>query len=639
MFEVLWALVPATTLLCATVALRGPRDEGLDLAEGFLRALVALALLATVSTEALGAVSLLRVGPVRAVWLCALVLALHGARRRGIPRVTLPADPVTRGALALAAAVLGPTLVVALVAPPTTLDVLTYHLPRVMHWIQNAGPRAFPSFNYKLLAYPPGSSYLVAHAVLLPGGGDRYVALPQWFALAGCAAAAATITRRLGGRAEASVMAALGVLTLPMAVAQSMTAQNDLLAALWVLCLGCFVARPDHATPRGAAWQGAALGLVLVTKPTGLLAAAPIFGLGALRALRTAREGSARAVGHTLAAGLLALALMAPHATRSVRVFGEVFHDEGDTQAQTHGARQTASTALRYLWLNVPSAAAWDALVAAHRATLGDPWDRATTRASCVGLPTRYLAWRLATPSEDHAAGPLHFALTALGLAALARGAARGRRRARLILGIAATLGVGFLAFCTLVKWQQWGNRLTLPFALTAVTLAAMATPSSRGARLALSGALLLAALPHVAWQRGHPLLPLPAWVYAPRDVPGAPPDVHVRDVLRTPRDELRFEGYGRVREPPIQRVVGVLDHHPALRRFALAGNTELAEYLLWTALRRRQRPFVLAHATPIPATRALPPEVPLAEIEAVLVLAPPGRVLPGPALRRPAAP
>ena len=48
--------------------------------------------------------------------------------------------------------------VTAIVAPPNTYDSMTYHLPRVMHWIQHQSVGHYPTHIPRQLHFPPGLS-------------------------------------------------------------------------------------------------------------------------------------------------------------------------------------------------------------------------------------------------------------------------------------------------------------------------------------------------------------------------------------------------------------------------------------------------------------------------------------------------
>ena len=66
-------------------------------------------------------------------------------------------------------------------------------------------------------------------------GGDRLAALVQWLAYAGVSPPSRRSPRELGATRRGRVLAVVFAGTLPMAVLQSSSTQNDLVAGLWAL--------------------------------------------------------------------------------------------------------------------------------------------------------------------------------------------------------------------------------------------------------------------------------------------------------------------------------------------------------------------------------------------------------------------
>ncbi|MFB2893483.1 hypothetical protein ACE1CI_11270 [Aerosakkonemataceae cyanobacterium BLCC-F50] len=89
------------------------------------------------------------------------------------------------------------TLLTALLVPPYNYDSMTYHLPRVMHWIQNQTVAHFPTHNLRQISFAPGASYIVTHLQILSGG-DRFANCVQWFAFFGSAIGTSLIVKHFG---------------------------------------------------------------------------------------------------------------------------------------------------------------------------------------------------------------------------------------------------------------------------------------------------------------------------------------------------------------------------------------------------------------------------------------------------------
>lgn len=71
---------------------------------------------------------------------------------------------------------------VALEFATTTGDSLTYHLARIMHWLQQQAVAHYPTHNCRQNELGPWAEYALAHLQLL-WGNDRLLNLVQWFAM------------------------------------------------------------------------------------------------------------------------------------------------------------------------------------------------------------------------------------------------------------------------------------------------------------------------------------------------------------------------------------------------------------------------------------------------------------------------
>jgi hypothetical protein len=155
---------------------------------------------------------------------------------------------------------------VAFIAPPNNWDSMTYHLPRVMHWAANASVYFYPTDIERQLFISPGAEYALLHILFLTGD-DRWFNFLQWVSLAGCVVSVSLIARYLGASLSAQFLAGLFVVTLPMAVLQSTSTQNDLVASFCVcacMALGLLLYKRFSRTAFFAA--AALLGLSILTK-------------------------------------------------------------------------------------------------------------------------------------------------------------------------------------------------------------------------------------------------------------------------------------------------------------------------------------------------------------------------------------
>jgi Dolichyl-phosphate-mannose-protein mannosyltransferase len=202
-------------------------------------------------------------------------LALAAWLRLGRPRQSLASVvPAAREALgdravsvlaALAAALYGYLVVVALAVPQSLPDTMLYHLPRAALWKQqHALGYVANAPDERIDVFPPGAEIQSAVSMIWSEG-DRFVGLVQLLAIVAACVAILGIARRLGLSRAAGAFGGLAFATFTVVALQAPTALNDLVvAALLVIC-AYFAMGPSRADLGLAAL---ALALAVGTKGT-----------------------------------------------------------------------------------------------------------------------------------------------------------------------------------------------------------------------------------------------------------------------------------------------------------------------------------------------------------------------------------
>ena len=160
------------------------------------------------------------------------------------------------------------TAMVAFWAPPNTWDSMTYHMPRVMHWIQNHSIDHYPTSILRQLNYPALGSYGILHLQILTGT-DHWANFIQWSAMSGTLIGVSLIAFFLGGTRTAQIIAALMAATIPMGILQSTSTQTDYLSAFMLVAFVCIGLMFVHTGQRRFIFfSGLALGLGFFVKGT-----------------------------------------------------------------------------------------------------------------------------------------------------------------------------------------------------------------------------------------------------------------------------------------------------------------------------------------------------------------------------------
>jgi hypothetical protein len=307
--DVAHAVAAAVLLLAALVAARvvAGRFIGGDGERVVVYALAATALL-TVPAAILGGLaslvggSFLRPpgGPLLASIPSLAILGAaigRGWRPPPLPRPRLPATTLPRVGLLAAGVLVGASIVVSLLHPPTQGDALTYHAPiGVFLWLYGNLTTMLDRAPGNWVFSHPGTAELVFGLLRLIGG-ERLADLGQLpFALLGASAAYVfTLHTRLGR--GSALVAGCAFLLMPLVALQVGTQANDVAAAAFLMAAIALAAAPvpDWDLPRVAA-IGLALGLTAASKVALLpgVAAIGVIVLGALT--RTRRRGPAMLV-------------------------------------------------------------------------------------------------------------------------------------------------------------------------------------------------------------------------------------------------------------------------------------------------------------------------------------------------------
>lgn len=290
--------------------------------ESFLFSAITCGLFVAISTELLSRFELISYVPLVFSWILFLAVLLVWRYRRG-KTVNYPlygeltADQKILVILLASVACIGG--IAAIVAAPNNFDSLTYHLPRVMHWIQNKSVEHYPTNIDRQLILAPLSEFAIMHLQILAGS-DRFANCVQWFSMVGSTVAVTLIVRALQGSLNAQLVAAAIALSLPMGLLQATSTQNDYAVTFWLVCLTYFVvkARKD-CTVNNTVLVGVCLALAVFTKGTAYLIAFP-FMLVYLWGLIA--KGFKFTVYNVLIVLALLLLINGSHYARNMEVYG-----------------------------------------------------------------------------------------------------------------------------------------------------------------------------------------------------------------------------------------------------------------------------------------------------------------------------
>jgi hypothetical protein len=350
---------------------------------------------------------------------------------------------------------------VAFAAPPNNADSMTYHMPRVMHWIQNQTVAHYPTNIVRQLFRPPWSGFAIMQFQILSGG-DQWANLVQWFSMFGSIVGVSLIAKQLGATMRGQVLAAVIAVTIPMGILQASSTQNDYVTAFWLVCLVHYVLRFKTQPPcANTVAVGASLALALLTKGTAYLYALPLLAWFALSALGNL---GARAWQPLLAVAVIVLMVNVGHHTRNFDLWGSplVVDVDGPFINKVFSVPVILSNVVRNMSLHVgtPSSRVngWihGGIRAVHVPLGISPSDPRTTANA-----ERRFYQRPFRRHEDSAGNPFHLALIIGGIAFVFL--SRKQPGELDLTAYASCLVAAFVIFCTYLNWNPYHSRLHLP--------------------------------------------------------------------------------------------------------------------------------------------------------------------------------
>ena len=359
------------------------------------------------------------------------------------------------------------TLLVALNSPPNTWDGMTYHMSRIVHWIDNGSISYYytqiPRQNYMY----PLCEEAIMHLQLLSQS-DQYANLVAWsyFGLSIVLVSLITQAFKLGSKWE--TVSAVLASTLPMAIFQATGCKNDTtLSFLILLLILSLIHLRNTWSIRYSIIAGICLGLGLYCKGTFLfIGGACGLSFVIIELLPHFRSNQIlSSAKHLIIILILGIFISSPYWVREFKTdFVGFTHESSIQHNYDKSVIGFASNTLRSaaVHLSLPNNAFNQGLYKVVQIVLGshlnDP--RTTYR------DNPYQAYY--RPHEDYAGNPVHFILISISILFLVITYKSLRVNQLLII---ATLMISLIGFSFMLKWQPWVSRLHTPLFLIGIPL------------------------------------------------------------------------------------------------------------------------------------------------------------------------
>lgn len=475
--------------------------------------------------------------------------------------------------------------IIAWVSPPNTWDSMTYHMSRVMHWMQNKSVSFYPTHIIRQLYLSPWGEYAILQFQILSGS-DRFANFIQWFSMVGSMVGVSLLARELKADVRGQIFVAVVCATIPMGILQASSTQTDYIVAFWLVSFVYFVLL-FRTTPNwlNAAGVGLTLGLAILTKATAYVYAFPfLVWLG----LSLLRRRSWKAILRVLLAALAAFIINMGHFARNYDLFGNPFGVNGEKPFvitnEVFSMPAAISNVVRNVGLHIGTpfsqvnSAFEDSIYALHEIigfSANDP--RTTWFGSEFHVEFVYL-------HEDLTGNIIHLLLIFFACLTCFVG---GLEKQKMFYAVSVV--VTFFFFSLYLKWQPWHSRLHLPFFIlfspfVGLVLSRIKNHLTGNAVIVL---LMIASIPWVFFNASRPLLGSESAIAkSPRVEKNFMNPWQNKGIFETTRNEKYFYNNSKLVDPYLTVVEQISKSGCANVGLMIGGDDW--EYPLWVLLREK---------------------------------------------------
>lgn len=448
------------------------------IAESYFLVIICLSLLVLVSTEAASLLSLLNGPTIFVFWISVTIISFYiwwkFTDRNWMPKINI--RMLFRFPVVFIFIATVTTLMIALFAYPNNWDSMTYHLSRVMHWIQNSNVNHYSTHIERQVSQPPLAEYFILHFYLLSGI-DRFANLVQWFFMSGTLAVVWLIAKELKADRNVATLAVLFAALLPMGILQSSSTQNDYVIGFFIGSSVMFLLRviKQGFSLYTVIFFSLSVSLACMAKGTAYIFLLPVIVVYGIYALLNLRWK----IYIPICIGILFYTGMnGAFVLRNYQSFGHPLAVDNTLQNDVIGVQALLSntfknTAMHVLTsfenLNKIVTRSVEVVHQIIRTDINDNrynWQFSPTFSSAKSIT-----------HEDYAGNPLHVILLVIVFIWILL---HYRKAPFLYFVYAATLIAMLCIFSILLKWQIWHFRLHLPLFIVASPLLAVCVGSWR---------------------------------------------------------------------------------------------------------------------------------------------------------------
>ncbi len=350
---------------------------------------------------------------------------------------------------------------------PNNWDSMTYHLPRVIHWIQNQNVENYPTNITRQLYSPHLSEYTMLHFTLLSMN-DIWVNSVQWIFYIGSAIAVYAIVKEWGGGIKLFFFTVILSLTIPEAILEASSTQNDIVHSFFLLaCLFYGKRLFEKICIQNAIGFGLSVGLCLLSKIIAYLYL-PAIGVVLLILLlvKLNKWLSIRNVSILSISLVLIISINLPFSLRKVAYSGTLSGTAGEIEKgivfEKYSPMLLVSTAIKNVALHIDDLFVGNfANVFAEKShlILGMDINEKGTNV----FDYKYDAIHDWKNHEDSQPNFIHLLLFITAIAMFVVQTIQNKKIDKTQLFLMLIIILQFLSFCAYIRWEPWNSRVHTP--------------------------------------------------------------------------------------------------------------------------------------------------------------------------------
>jgi hypothetical protein len=405
--------------------------------------------------------------------------------------------------------VLGISLAIGLLYPPNNFDSMTYHMGRVAHWQQNQSVSYYQTHIMRQLDSQPLAEYIILHLQVLSGG-DRLANTVQLFFFFGAILLISLLAKELGANTGQQKLISLFTCLIPMAIIQSNSTMNDIVAGYFLICFAYFTILLTRKTDRFyIVLAGISLGLAWFTKGTAYIFTLPFclwYALILLKQYRMPLKTILRSAGLLLLIPLIAILINSGFYYRNIFLTGSPLGTSGNiTTNKAAEPKQLLFVGVKNILNHLPISHGFkNKLTNASRELDIDINDEKYNFTPISGMVEGF------SYHEDYAQNFIHTIAIILFSFLFIFRRSLYREKVSYYTFFVFTLWAISILYCCLLKWQPWSNRLeTGLFMLYCVFLGIEIDRANKWLKLAAILSMAYFGFAALGWNSKRPLLPV----------------------------------------------------------------------------------------------------------------------------------